>query len=200
MKNRFYLQPLDEISVTSANADHALIALSWHKTAETLDLWRIWSEDCDWSEAGGLCHYQAAPACANVDEVLHHRQGGHLALARTELVINVDGHQGLTAGDQLAAVQLVEDGLGLHLPLVDNTAWVEIGEDVLVVLSGDHLHHLMGLQEGVGHNVLVGDNTVLQTEDGHLTLGLATPDLHLVIRKLETCHTVDTVKGCSQLW
>ena len=144
-KMDFFLQPLDEIPVSSANADHALIALSWHKAAETLDLRRIWSEDCDRSEAGGLCHHQTAPACANVDQVLHHWQGGHLALARTELVIYVDGHQGLTAGDQLAAVQLVEDGLGLHLPLVDNTAWVEIGEDVLVVLSGDHLHHLMSL-------------------------------------------------------
>ena len=34
----FYHQPLDEIPVSSANADHALVALSWHKAAETLDL------------------------------------------------------------------------------------------------------------------------------------------------------------------
>ena len=69
---------------------------------------------------------------------------------------------------------------------------------MVVVLSGHHLHDLMGLQQGVSDNVLVGDHTVCQAENGHLALGLATPDLHLVVTQLQAGHTVYTVQSCPQ--
>ena len=83
--------------------------------------------------------------------------------------------------------------------MIDDTAGVEVGEHVLVVLCAHHPHDLMSLEQGVGHNVLVSDHTLGETEDGHLALGLTTPDLHLVIRQLETGHTVYTVQSSAQL-
>ena len=82
--------------------------------------------------------------------------------------------------------------------MIDDTAGVEVGEHMLVVLSAHHPHDLVGLEQGVGHNVLVGDHTLGQTEDGHLALGLATPDLHLVVTQLQAGHTMHTVQSCPQ--
>ena len=171
--------PLDQVPVSSAHAHQALVVLCWHEAGETLNLSWEWSEDGDWSQTAGLRHHQTPPARAHIDQVLHHTQRAHLALPRAELVVNVDGDQRLAAGDQFAAVQLVDHALGLHLPLVDDTAGVEVGEDVLVVFGADHLHHLMGVQERVSHDVLARDHTLSQTEHCHLTLGLSTPDLNL---------------------
>ena len=79
--------------------------------------------------------------------------------------------------------------------MIDDTAGVEVGEHVLVVLGADHPHDLVGLEQGVGHDVLVGDHALGQAEDGHLALGLAAPDLHLVVRQLKAGHAVHAVQG-----
>ena len=84
--------------------------------------------------------------------------------------------------------------------MVDDTARVEVGKDMLVVLSANHPHDLVGLQQGVGHDVLVGDHTLGQTEDCYLALGLAAPDLHLVVRQLKAGHAVHAVKGGAEFW
>ena len=50
----------------------------------------------------------------------------------------------------------------------------------------------------VADDVLVGDDTVGEAEDSHLALGLATPDLHLVVTQLQAGHTMHTVQSCPQ--
>ena len=83
--------------------------------------------------------------------------------------------------------------------MIDDTAGVEVGEHVLVVLGAHHPHDLVGLEQGVGHDVLVGHHALSEAEDGHLALRLTAPDLHLVVYKLEAGHTVHTVQSGAQL-
>ena len=109
--------PLDEVPVSPADADEALVGLGGHEAGQALDLGGVGAEHGDRAQAGGLRHHEAAPARPDVDLVLHHPQRRHLALPGAELVVNVDRDQGLAAGDQLATVQLVHEALGLNLPV-----------------------------------------------------------------------------------
>ena len=108
--------PLDEVPVAPAHADQALGVLGGSEAGQTGDLRAVGPEHGDGPEAGGLRHHEAAPAGADVDEALDHGEGGHLALAGAELVVNVDRDKGLAAGDELTAVELVHQALGLNIP------------------------------------------------------------------------------------
>ena len=108
--------PLDEVPVSPAHADQALGPLGGSQTGQAGYLSWVRPEHGDWAQTRALRHHQAAPAGANIDEALDHGEGRHLTLAGAELVINVDRDQGLAAGDQLTAVKLVHQALGLNIP------------------------------------------------------------------------------------
>ena len=132
-------------------------------------------------------------------------------MSRTEPIVNIDGDKRLTAGDQLAAVQLVDYSFSLDRPLIDHTAGVKAGEDQLVVLRGGHLPDLLTVEERVADDVLVGHHAVSEAEHRHLALQssrlaphnkvalpylrLSTPDLDPVVTEVEAGHAVGGVGG-----
>ncbi len=130
------------------------------ETNEALNFIRERSEYCNRPQIDGFYNYKTSPAGSNIKEIPNHLQSGHLASTRRKLVINVDSLQRLRARYELAAVKLGADSLVLGIPLVYNTTWIQVAEDMLACLSRFHLHHLSNVQ-GVVDNILVGYNAVL---------------------------------------
>ena len=52
--------------------------------------------------------------------------GAHLAFGRTEVFLDADGPHRLRHGDELGAVELVGDGVGVDVPVVDHAARVDV--------------------------------------------------------------------------